>query len=105
MFEQREELCAKLTADVQANREWLMESLEYPLAGLRRHQEFSVGNLPHTRSLRSEQLSNLPLQLRPTRIERFRRLASRLHFEIRLRQQTPILHHLGIFQGRALGFK
>jgi deoxyhypusine synthase len=32
LFEQREELCAKLTADVQANREWLMESLEYPLA-------------------------------------------------------------------------
>jgi hypothetical protein len=32
LFEQREELCARLTADVQANREWLMDSLEYPLA-------------------------------------------------------------------------
>jgi deoxyhypusine synthase len=34
LFEQREELCARLTADVQANREWLLESVEYPLAGL-----------------------------------------------------------------------
>jgi deoxyhypusine synthase len=31
LFERREELCRLLTADVQANREWLMESLEYPL--------------------------------------------------------------------------
>src|SRR5580658_598337 len=31
LFEAREELCRRLTADVQANREWLMESLEYPL--------------------------------------------------------------------------
>src|SRR5580658_9155671 len=34
LFEQREQLCAKLTADVAANREWLMESIEYPLAGM-----------------------------------------------------------------------
>ena len=32
LFEQREELCRRLTADVKANREWLEESLEYPLA-------------------------------------------------------------------------
>jgi deoxyhypusine synthase len=31
LFHAREELCRRLTADVQANREWLMESLEYPL--------------------------------------------------------------------------
>lgn len=31
LFEQREELCARLKADVAANREWLMESLEYPI--------------------------------------------------------------------------
>lgn len=31
LFDAREELCRRLTADVQANREWLMESLEYPL--------------------------------------------------------------------------
>jgi deoxyhypusine synthase len=34
LFERREELCARLTADVKANREWLMESVEYPLAGI-----------------------------------------------------------------------
>jgi deoxyhypusine synthase len=34
LFEQREELCARLTEDVQANREWLLESIAYPLAGL-----------------------------------------------------------------------
>ena len=32
LFEQREELCQRLTANVKANREWLAESLEYPLA-------------------------------------------------------------------------
>jgi deoxyhypusine synthase len=32
LFEQREELCQRLTADVKENREWLEESLEYPLA-------------------------------------------------------------------------
>jgi deoxyhypusine synthase len=32
LFEQREELCRRLTADVKENREWLEESLEYPLA-------------------------------------------------------------------------
>ncbi len=34
LFENREELCLKLTGDVRENREWLMESLEYPLARL-----------------------------------------------------------------------
>jgi len=32
LFEQREELCRRLTDDVRANREWLLESLKYPLA-------------------------------------------------------------------------
>jgi deoxyhypusine synthase len=32
LFEQRQELCARLTADVRENREWLVESLAYPLA-------------------------------------------------------------------------
>jgi len=32
LFENREELCRRLTGDVQANREWLLESLEYALA-------------------------------------------------------------------------
>jgi deoxyhypusine synthase len=32
LYDQREELCARLTKDVQANREWLEESLKYPLA-------------------------------------------------------------------------
>jgi deoxyhypusine synthase len=32
LFEQRQELCARLTADVRQNREWLLESLAYPLA-------------------------------------------------------------------------
>jgi deoxyhypusine synthase len=32
LFEKREELCLKLTEDVQANREWLLETLRYPLA-------------------------------------------------------------------------
>jgi deoxyhypusine synthase len=32
LFEQREELCDRLTADVRNNREWLIESLAYPLA-------------------------------------------------------------------------
>jgi len=31
LFEQREELCRRLTKDVQANREWLLESVKYPL--------------------------------------------------------------------------
>ena len=33
LFQQREELCARLNADVRSNREWLMKSLSYPLAG------------------------------------------------------------------------
>ncbi len=32
LFEQRESLCERLTTDVRANRDWLLESLEYPLA-------------------------------------------------------------------------
>ena len=32
LFENREELCRRLTGDVQANRDWLLESLEYALA-------------------------------------------------------------------------
>jgi len=33
LFEQRQELCGRLTADVRKNREWLLQSLAYPLAG------------------------------------------------------------------------
>ncbi len=29
LFEQREELCARLTADVKANRDWLLKSIQY----------------------------------------------------------------------------
>jgi deoxyhypusine synthase len=36
LFEQRDELCRKLTEDVQDNREWLLESLQYPLPQLQR---------------------------------------------------------------------
>jgi deoxyhypusine synthase len=32
LFEKREELCERLTTDVRNNREWLLESLAYPLA-------------------------------------------------------------------------
>ena len=32
LFEQREALCQKLTDDVRNNREWLVQTLEYPLA-------------------------------------------------------------------------
>jgi len=32
LFESREQLRAKLTEDVRANREWLERSLSYPLA-------------------------------------------------------------------------
>ncbi len=32
LFDQRDELCQKLTADVRNNRDWLLESLAYPLA-------------------------------------------------------------------------
>ncbi len=32
LFERREELCERLTADVRANGAWLRESVEYPLA-------------------------------------------------------------------------
>ena len=32
LFEQRQELCARLTADVRKNRDWLMKSLAYSLA-------------------------------------------------------------------------
>ncbi len=31
LFAQREELCRRLTEDVRANREWLLETLHYPL--------------------------------------------------------------------------
>jgi deoxyhypusine synthase len=33
LFEQREKLCAGLAADVKANRDWLLDSVIYPLAG------------------------------------------------------------------------
>jgi deoxyhypusine synthase len=32
LFEQRGELCRRLTSDVRDNREWLLDSLAYPLA-------------------------------------------------------------------------
>jgi len=32
LYEQREELCRRLTGDVRKNREWLLDSLAYPLA-------------------------------------------------------------------------
>lgn len=32
LFEQREELCRRLNDDVRANRDWLLESVRYPLA-------------------------------------------------------------------------
>jgi deoxyhypusine synthase len=32
LFERREELCERLTADVRNNREWLEKTMEYPLA-------------------------------------------------------------------------
>jgi deoxyhypusine synthase len=32
LFEQREELCRRLTSDVRDNRQWLLDSLAYPLA-------------------------------------------------------------------------
>ena len=32
LFEERGELCGRLTADVRQNREWLLETLHYPLA-------------------------------------------------------------------------
>jgi len=35
LFEQRQQLCELLTADVRANREWLLKSVNYPLAGAR----------------------------------------------------------------------
>jgi hypothetical protein len=34
LFENREELCRRLNDDVKANREWLLESLQYPMAWL-----------------------------------------------------------------------
>ncbi len=33
LFEQREELCRRLDHDVAANRDWLLDTLRYPLAG------------------------------------------------------------------------
>jgi deoxyhypusine synthase len=33
LFESREELCRRLNEDVKANREWLLDTLAYPLAG------------------------------------------------------------------------
>ncbi len=35
LFEQRDELCRRLTADVQSNRDWLLESLRYPSLEMR----------------------------------------------------------------------
>ena len=32
LFAQREELCGRLTVDVKANRAWLLETMQYPLA-------------------------------------------------------------------------
>jgi hypothetical protein len=32
LFEKRDDLCEKLTASVRENREWLLETLRYPLA-------------------------------------------------------------------------
>jgi len=32
LFDQREELCRRLTEDVRANRDWLLDTLKYPLA-------------------------------------------------------------------------
>ena len=32
LFDQREELCGRLTDDVRANKEWLLDTLQYPLA-------------------------------------------------------------------------
>jgi len=32
LFEQRKELCRRLTDDVRKNRQWLLDSLAYPLA-------------------------------------------------------------------------
>ena len=32
LFEQRAELCRRLTDDVRANREWLLDTLKYPIA-------------------------------------------------------------------------
>jgi deoxyhypusine synthase len=32
LYEQRDELVGRLTADVKTNREWLLQSLEYALA-------------------------------------------------------------------------
>jgi deoxyhypusine synthase len=32
LFDQREELCGRLTEDVRANKEWLLDTLQYPLA-------------------------------------------------------------------------
>jgi deoxyhypusine synthase len=32
LYDQREELCHRLTEDVRKNREWLLETLKYPLA-------------------------------------------------------------------------
>ena len=33
LFEQREDLCRRLLEDVRGNRDWLIETLQYPLAG------------------------------------------------------------------------
>src|SRR5262249_49526626 len=35
LFSRREELCDRLMQDVRSNREWLLESLRYPLAGVK----------------------------------------------------------------------
>ena len=32
LFEQREELCRRLNQDVRDNKDWLLETLRYPLA-------------------------------------------------------------------------
>ena len=33
LFEKRTGICARLTADVRDNKEWLLDTLQYPLAG------------------------------------------------------------------------
>jgi deoxyhypusine synthase len=32
LFDQRDELCRRLTEDVRSNREWLLDTLKYPIA-------------------------------------------------------------------------
>ena len=54
LFEQREELCERLTADVRANREWLLESLAYPAGAKDEYRPRSIA-----RSARIPEVSQL----------------------------------------------